>query len=100
MWDPRKKKPLPRYAVLSDDALACSERTTQLGAYNLIPSELFWQARHRHLEEYGYLLRPRYKPGWKPSWIGTNLDPDFCEDSIMSIVGTICSTPMLIALGR
>ena len=71
MLDTEEQKRLPRHALLSDDALAHSERTTQLGAFDLISSELFWQARQLHLEENGYLLRPRYRPDWKPSWIGT-----------------------------
>ena len=87
MFNTSKRKQLPRHAVLTDtDTLARSERTTQLGAYDLIPSERFWRERYTHLQECGYILRPRYKPGWKPSWIGTNLDPTFCEDSIMSVV--------------
>ena len=91
MFNTGKQKQLPRHAILSDDdTLARSERITQLGAYDLIPSERFWQERYTHLQERGYILRPRYKPGWKPSWIGTNLDPTFCEDSIMSVVSSSC----------
>ncbi|KAI0700981.1 kinase-like domain-containing protein [Cerioporus squamosus] len=83
MFDTGNKKRLPRHAVLSDDAVARSARTTQLGAYNLIPTELFWQVRQPLLNEHGYRLRPRYSPEWKPSWTGTNLSPAFCEDSII-----------------
>lgn len=61
-------------------------KLTREGAFNLTPQELFWQARHRHLKDHGYILRPRYAPGWKPSWIGTNYDPFFCEDSITLLV--------------
>ena len=82
-----KQRCLPRHAILSDEnGLERSARTTELGAYNLLPTELFWQVRYSHLAEHGYVLRPRYEPGWEPSWIGTNLDPEFCEDSIMSVV--------------
>ncbi|KAL1945400.1 hypothetical protein VTO73DRAFT_2251 [Trametes versicolor] len=28
------------------------------------------------------MLRPRYHPKWEPSWTGTYIAPDFCEDSI------------------
>ncbi|TFK85937.1 kinase-like protein [Polyporus arcularius HHB13444] len=85
MFGAGKQKRLPRHAIISDDrALARSARTTELGAYNLIPTEVFWQFRYSHLADHGYVLRPRYKPGWEPSWIGTNLEPEFCEDSIMS----------------
>ncbi|RPD57823.1 kinase-like protein [Lentinus tigrinus ALCF2SS1-7] len=84
-----QQKRFPRHAVLSDDEVARTARTTELGAYNLIPSELFWQARYRYLEQHGYLLRPRYTPGWSPSWTGTNLDPTFCEDSILSMTDDV-----------
>ncbi|KAI0753329.1 kinase-like domain-containing protein [Daedaleopsis nitida] len=77
-------KRVPRHAILSDEAVRRYARTTQLGAYNLLPSELFWQERQPHLEQHGYLLRPRYSPSWRPSWTGTNLAPPLCEDSIMS----------------
>ncbi|RPD57465.1 kinase-like protein [Lentinus tigrinus ALCF2SS1-7] len=79
------QKQLPRHAILNQDALALSARSTDLGAYDLSPSEHFWQARHSHLKQHGYSLRPRYSPDWKPSWLGTNRDPLFCEDSIRSI---------------
>ncbi|KAL6300716.1 hypothetical protein BKA93DRAFT_508267 [Sparassis latifolia] len=45
--------------------------------------EIFWRDRQPYLEGRGYKLRPRYDPNWTPSWTGTNLDPTFCEDSIM-----------------
>lgn len=31
-----------------------------------------WAKRQPALEEAGYMLRPRYRPGWQPSWIGQN----------------------------
>jgi hypothetical protein len=30
-----------------------------------------WVERQEALERTGYMLRPRYHPGWKPSWTGT-----------------------------
>ncbi|KAG8990792.1 hypothetical protein FRB94_013099 [Tulasnella sp. JGI-2019a] len=38
----------------------------------LTPEEEPWAARHDFLKECGYLLRPRYRPGWKPSWTTYN----------------------------
>ncbi|KAI0676773.1 kinase-like domain-containing protein [Trametes maxima] len=32
--------------------------------------ERYWQEHQEFLESRGYLLRPRYKPGWVPSWTG------------------------------
>ncbi|KAI0773748.1 kinase-like domain-containing protein [Fomes fomentarius] len=31
-------------------------------------SELFWKDRQQFLQSRGYMLRPRYRPGWIPSW--------------------------------
>lgn len=32
-------------------------------------SELQWRDKQPFLESHGYLLRPRLRPGWVPSWI-------------------------------
>ncbi|KAI0774908.1 hypothetical protein BD413DRAFT_677962 [Trametes elegans] len=45
--------------------------------------------RQPYLQKHGYQLRPRYVPGWEPSWRGTRMDPTYCEDSIMLIVGGV-----------
>jgi hypothetical protein len=33
--------------------------------------EEWWVERQQTLEKAGYMLRPRYRPGWRPSWVGT-----------------------------
>ncbi len=33
--------------------------------------ELYWRERHDWLKGQGYELRPRFSPGWTPSWKGT-----------------------------
>ncbi|KAF5366345.1 hypothetical protein D9757_011467 [Collybiopsis confluens] len=38
----------------------------------LLEFEVFWANHYDGLKERGYLLRPRYRPGWVASWIGTN----------------------------
>ncbi|CAE6361396.1 unnamed protein product [Rhizoctonia solani] len=40
-----------------------------------------WVTFQPYLLSKGYQLRPRYRPGWIPSWKDTNLDPISCEDS-------------------
>lgn len=35
-------------------------------------SEKWWVERQEALEQAGYMLRTRYRPGWRPSWAGTN----------------------------
>ena len=34
--------------------------------------ETWWVEHQEALEAAGYMLRPRYRPGWIPSWRGTN----------------------------
>lgn len=34
--------------------------------------ETWWVERQEALERAGYMLLPRYRPSWKPSWAGTN----------------------------
>lgn len=34
--------------------------------------EVWWVERQEALEAAGYMLRARYRPGWIPSWHGTN----------------------------
>ena len=34
--------------------------------------ERWWVERQEALERAGYMLRPRFRPGWQPSWTGTN----------------------------
>ena len=57
-------------AEVSDD-----ERFSRLAPY-----ELAWQSRQPFLQSRGYTLRPRYRPGWIPSWRGTGVHPSDCED--------------------
>ncbi|KAJ7143407.1 hypothetical protein C8R43DRAFT_1109089 [Mycena crocata] len=49
---------------------------------HLDETEKYWVDHHDWLKESGYLLRPRFRPGWVPSWVN---DPRknavFCEDS-------------------
>ncbi|RDX48603.1 hypothetical protein OH76DRAFT_1404513 [Lentinus brumalis] len=76
---------MPSYAFLSPQAVERREETTRKGAYSLLPHEETWRDRQPGLQQRGYLLRQRYHPDWKPSWEGTNVDPDFCEDSVTSL---------------
>ncbi|KAI9067213.1 hypothetical protein FKP32DRAFT_1644465 [Trametes sanguinea] len=77
-------KRLPHYVYLSPEAAQRQAERTRQGLYNLLPDELLWHRRQHFLEENGYYLRPRYREGWQPSWMGTNIAPDFCEDFIVS----------------
>lgn len=48
----------------------------------LAPYELSWRRRQPWLQSRGYMLRPRYRPGWVPSWRTTGANPIDCEDSV------------------
>jgi hypothetical protein len=39
---------------------------------DLAEHEAWWAERQEALEAAGYMLRPRYRPGWIPSWRGTD----------------------------
>jgi hypothetical protein len=47
---------------------------------SLAPGEPWWRDHYLWLKEAGYLLRPRYEPGWIPSWVGTKKIWYNCED--------------------
>ncbi|KAH9920132.1 uncharacterized protein B0H18DRAFT_1025250 [Fomitopsis serialis] len=55
----------------------------------LAKHEYFWRDRQPWLQERGYMLRPRYMPDWKPSWLGTDRDYELCEDGQSTMVDTI-----------
>ncbi|KAI9444379.1 kinase-like domain-containing protein [Lactarius psammicola] len=42
--------------------------------------ETWWVERQQALEHAGYMLRPRYRPDWIPSWAGTDKLPLNFED--------------------
>lgn len=57
----------------SSDASRTSESPTLTGVrpsglHELGGLECWWRDRYDWLAERGYMLRPRYRPGWKPSW--------------------------------
>ncbi|KAF5376355.1 hypothetical protein D9757_008688 [Collybiopsis confluens] len=43
--------------------------------------EIFWRDHYEWLQDKGYRLRPRYRPGWVPSWLGTDQWSFGCEDA-------------------
>ncbi|TDL18398.1 hypothetical protein BD410DRAFT_816219 [Rickenella mellea] len=46
---------------------------------------MWWRDHAKVLEGHGYILRSRYQPGWQPSWVGTDIQPAFCEDSFRQL---------------
>ncbi|OBZ70888.1 hypothetical protein A0H81_09384 [Grifola frondosa] len=53
----------------------------------LMPSECYWRDSQPWLEASGYMLRPRYKPDWTPSWKDTKKPYYECEDGLESSLG-------------
>jgi hypothetical protein len=64
----------------------------------LLSHEKIWRDRCDYFLARGYKLRPRYRPGWIPSWTGTTLNPAFCEDSIEQIVCLFTFLCLIFAL--
>ena len=83
---PQISRNLPSHAYQSPEVTRIHEKHTRNGLYDLLPFEARWRDRQHDLARRGYRLRQRYKPGWTPSWAGTNIDPYFCEDSVFLLV--------------
>ncbi|GBE80555.1 hypothetical protein SCP_0302700 [Sparassis crispa] len=54
--------------------------TTRATPGELASPEAYWRDRQRWLLDHGYMLRPRYRTDWKPSWLGTDKEYFDCED--------------------
>ncbi|KAJ6461161.1 kinase-like domain-containing protein [Mycena vitilis] len=52
------------------------------GPGELAGLEFWWRDHQVWLEQCGYMLRPRYKPDWIPSWTADPTIRYMCEDSI------------------
>lgn len=75
--------PAERERVLAYRAALKIENNTRNST--LHPDEKVWPERHPLLESRGYILRPRYRPGWIPSWHGTDKWAMDCEDSFRMV---------------
>jgi hypothetical protein len=65
------------------------------GPPDRLDNEDFWAAVLPQLISYGYMLRPRYRPGWKPSYNSVLATMEAkIEDAIVASVRALC----LIAL--
>ncbi|KAJ7091961.1 hypothetical protein B0H15DRAFT_777902, partial [Mycena belliarum] len=57
-----------------------SDSAVEFTASILATDEAYWRDRQLWLEECGYMLRPRFRPDWVPSWRAAK--PGFYEDQI------------------
>ena len=52
--------------------------------------EIRWRDRHDFFLSHGYSLRPRFRPGWRPSWwIDRSINVLHAEDHLFNIVSVI-----------
>jgi hypothetical protein len=72
-------------ASLMDQNRSESHRGSRLGPggpyQDLSSHEITWRDRQQFLESRGYMLRPRLRPGWTPSWLRTGTYWRRAEDS-------------------
>lgn len=45
--------------------------------------EIWWRDRQQFLQSKGYMLRPRFRPDWVPSWLTSGKHPYRSEDGIL-----------------
>ena len=73
---------------MTDDIPAWRKNGVKI-VFDLSSGEKAWRNRQKMLERHGYLLRPRYRPEWVPSWLGTEEPPYEFEDGIICAVSPI-----------
>ncbi len=79
---------LPSLTLDNADTFVSQETKGAPAIYN--PSELstterFWRDQEPWLDQCGYVLRPRYRPGWSPSWVGTKREWYQSEDGFTRV---------------
>ena len=55
----------------------------------LFRSEVWWRDHYNDIKLCGYQLRPRYSPGWVPSWRESNKDFFSVEDGQPCLVSAV-----------
>ena len=83
--------PMSQYIPFLDDPIPGSQ-PGGIGEH-----EKWWVQRQEALEQAGYMLRPRFRPGWQPSWTGTNKKYYKFEDG-QSVVVSIDTLFLLVLL--
>ena len=59
---------------------------SRANARPLLTAERIWRDRYEMLESHGYRLRPRFRPGWEPSWLNTKKPLRHHEDYLTHFV--------------
>ncbi|KII93058.1 hypothetical protein PLICRDRAFT_35229 [Plicaturopsis crispa FD-325 SS-3] len=79
----------PEWTRLSPELVQAFLQDTLNGHYDLLPTETIWRDLKPTLKQRGYHLRSRYDAQWRPSWLGTDINPYWCEDSIKPITSNV-----------
>ena len=88
MMDSRSSDTTPTcaYAYTLKKFYTATLRTKGMVLEELSDCERFWRDLYPFLLGHGYELRPRFRPGWVPSWAKGDADPLDCEDYISNMV--------------
>ena len=85
--------PPPTPPNLSSRMASSRPTRSQGGPYQSLSAlEITWRDRQQFLQSKGYMLRPRLRPGWTPSWLQTGTYWRRAEDSVELPVSRIGST--------
>ncbi|KAK1233969.1 hypothetical protein PQX77_002840 [Marasmius sp. AFHP31] len=68
--------PTTSHPIVTNDTNVLTESNNQYVQAvfdgGLSKDEIFWRDRQEWIEKHGYMLRPRFRPGWVPSWKDSN----------------------------
>ena len=70
--------------AIEDSYAKIADKASKLSA-----KEAVWRDRQLFLEQRGYMLRPRFRPGWVPSWKGNTRLVYTADDGIILLVSTL-----------
>ena len=62
----------------------------------LMSEEVYWRDHQLWLARQGYMLRPRYRPGWVPSWKDSGKRWVYFEDGLTLGVRRIISSTFVL----
>ncbi|KAG8951308.1 hypothetical protein FRC04_006548 [Tulasnella sp. 424] len=72
--------------MTDSNSVSVNQDDSNINRINLDQVEVPWAARYDFLKSHGYLLRPRYRPGWEPSWPSSERNPEYShEDAILPL---------------
>lgn len=79
---------LPAAPTIESDHASEPSDPDALEEGRLLEEETLWAAQFEFLKSHGYLLRPRYRPGWVASWLPGPPDIE-SEDAVIPSVSQL-----------